>query len=100
MLDADADDMLLTGRFSFCHPSLWCAWARLYPDRLELRGWRLWERYRRAIPLSDVLQVDAPEADRLLLWMANGQTLRICVSDAPRWQQAIAGRLENARAKL
>jgi len=95
MTDADSPDReLLSGSFS--HPTLLCARARLYEDRLELTGWRLTGRYRRRIPLRRILQVDAPEANRLLLWMADGQTLRLRIDHAQRWQQVIAQRLEEA----
>lgn len=97
MTDAESREVLLTDRFSFCHPSLWFPRARLYADRLELTGWRLWRRYRRCISLYHVLQVDATSADRLLLWMANGQTLRLCIDDAQQWQEAIASQLEDLR---
>lgn len=97
MTDADRPSTeLLSGSFSFAQPTLLCARARLYEDRLELTGWRLWGHYRRRIPLRRILQVDAPGSDRLLLWLADGQTLRLRIDDARRWQQAIAHRLDDS----
>jgi hypothetical protein len=96
MIDANPKgEALLSDSFSFARPTLWCAQARLYEDRLELSGWRPWERYRRRIPLRCVLKVDAPSANRLLLWMADGQTIRLHLDNASQWQQTIAQQLED-----
>lgn len=97
MTDADPPGKkLLSGSFSFARPTLLCATARLYDDRLELTGWRLWGRYRRRIPLRRILQVDVRNENRLLLWMVDGQTLRLHIDDAQRWQHAIDRRLEDS----
>jgi hypothetical protein len=96
MSDADSPGRtLLSGSFSFARPALLCARAHLYENRLELTGWQLTGRYRRRVPLRRILQADAPEANRLLLWMADGRTLRLRVDEARRWQQAIARRLDD-----
>jgi len=87
---------VLSGSFSFGRPALLCARAHLYDDRLELTGWRLTGRYRQCIPLRHILQADVPSTNCLLLWMADGQTLRLRLKNARRWQQAIARRLEQA----
>lgn len=97
MTDADSPGRaLLSASFSFARPTLLCARAQLYEDHLELTGWRLWGRYRRRIPLGRVLQVDATSPNRLVLWMADGQTLRLHLECAQRWQQAITRRLDDA----
>lgn len=97
MSDADPPDKtLLSGSFSFARPTLFCARAHLYDDRLELTGWRLTGRYRRCILLRRILQADVPSANCLLLWMADGQTLRLRIDDARRWQQVITRRLNEA----
>jgi hypothetical protein len=83
---------LRTGWFTFTVPNLFCPRLHLYADRLELQGWRWLGRYRRAIPLRRILQVDATN-DRLLVWLVDGSTLRLCVDDAPAWQDAVDGRL-------
>ena len=82
-------DTLLSGRFRFRNPSLLWARVRLYGDRLELSGWHTRGRYLRRIPLQHVLQVDAPDADSLILWLSDGKTLRLRVREAPRWKRAI-----------
>lgn len=86
----------LSGSFSFSRPTLLCARAHLYDDRLELTGWRLWGRYRRRIPMHRILQADVTESNCLLLWMADGQTLRLRLDDARRWQEAITKQLKKA----
>ncbi|MEF8797301.1 MAG: hypothetical protein V5A22_12205 [Salinivenus sp.] len=97
MSDTDAPGRtLLSGSFSFARPTLLCARAHLYEDRLELTGWQLTGRYRRRVPLRRILQVDAPEANCLLLWMVDGRVLRLQVDDARRWQQVITQRLEES----
>ena len=95
MADTDPPDpALMLDSFSFAHPMLLFARVRLYDDRLELTGWRLWEHYRHRIPLARILKVDAPSANELLLWMADGRTLRLRLDEAQRWRRAIARRLE------
>lgn len=95
MTDADSPAKeLLSDSFSFPYPTLLFAQVRLFEDRLELTGWRLWERYRRRIPLHRILQVDVPNENCLLLWMADGQTVRLRIDNAQRWQQVITRRLE------
>jgi hypothetical protein len=80
---------LLTDRFSFSNPPLLFARARLFADRLELTGWHLWRRYRRDIRLHHILQVDALAHDRLVLWLAYGETVRIRIRRAMQWKVAI-----------
>jgi hypothetical protein len=36
-----------------------------------------------------VLQADALDADSLLLWLSDGQTVRLRVKGAPRWKRTI-----------
>ena len=97
MTDAESPgEKLLSGSFSFDCPTLVCARVRLYENQLELTGWRLSGRYRRRVPLPRILQVDVPDENRLLLWLADGQTLRLRIDDAQRWQQAIDRRLEDS----
>jgi hypothetical protein len=83
---------LRTSWFTFSAPALLRPRLHLYADRLELQGWRWLGRYRRAIPLRRVLQVDATDG-RLLVWLVDGTTLRLCVDDAPAWRDAVDGRL-------
>lgn len=85
-----SDAALRTGRFRFRHPALLFARVRLYPDRLELTGWHLRGPYRRRIPLRQILQADAMSQDNLLLWLSDGETVRLHLGRAPQWQAAIA----------
>lgn len=79
-----------TSRFRFRDPLLLFTRLRLYPDRLELGGWHFLGRYRRAVALAHILQADAAGDDGLLLWLSDGEVLRLRVEGAPAWQAAIA----------
>lgn len=81
--------VLRTGRFIFRDPTLFFARARLYPDRLELSGWRLRGRYHRAIPIKQVLQVDLLSDDSLAIWLSIGETVRLRIGQASRWKEEI-----------
>lgn len=72
---------------------------RLYADRLELSGWRLHGRYVRRIRLRQILQADVPDEELLLLWLSDGETLRLQVKDAQRWRDAIDGYLSRGQAR-
>lgn len=84
---------MYTGRFQFSDPNLWWARARLYTDRLELTGWHWRGRYRRVLPLHQILQVDVPGDENLLIWLASGETVRLRIKEANRWKTAIEARL-------
>lgn len=89
-----SEEVLLVGRFAFQEPALWFPKVRLFADRLELTGWRLpGGRYRRRIPLHRILQVDADGPECLLVWLADGRSLRLRLDEAPRWQRTIRRRL-------
>ena len=56
MSDADPPDKtLLSGSFSFARPTLFCARAHLYDDRLELTGWRLTGRASSCAPSDGIV---------------------------------------------
>jgi len=93
-------ETVLSGRFRFRDPALLCARVRLYPDRLELSGWQMKGRYHRRIPLQQVLQADALNADSLLLWLSNGETVRLRVEGALRWKQAIGQQQKRLRNRV
>lgn len=86
---------LRSDSFSFPHPTLFCPRVHLYEDRLELTGWRLWKRYCRRIPLGEILHADAVGATDLLLWIADGKTLRLEIDNAQQWQRTINRRLDD-----
>ena len=83
---------LRTGAFCFQTPTLFWRRLHLYANRLELRGWHWIRRYRRGLPLHRILQTDVVDAT-LVLWLADGTTIRLCVDDAQAWKQAIDARL-------
>ena len=83
---------LRTSRVSFQQPALWWPRLHLYPDRLELTGWRWFERYRRTLPVRDILQVDASD-EVLVVWLSDGRALRLAVDDAARWREAVDAQL-------
>ena len=93
-------ETVLSGRFRFHNPSLLWARVRLYKDRLELSGWQMQGRYVRRIPLQQVLQADVLKADSLLLWLSNGETVRLRVQGALRWKQAIGKQQRRLRNRV
>jgi hypothetical protein len=78
--------------FSFERPVLLRPRLYLYTDRLELRGWRWLERYRRIISFREILQVDVADGT-LVVWLDDGTTLRLCVDAAADWKTAVDARL-------
>ncbi|HMB91800.1 MAG TPA: hypothetical protein VKP65_13190 [Rhodothermales bacterium] len=93
-------DTVLSGRFRFRNPALLCARLRLYADRLELSGWHMRGRYVRRILLQQVLQADALDADSLLLWLSNGETVRLRVRGALRWKRTIEQQQRRLRNRV
>lgn len=79
----------LRGSFQFAQPRLWFTRAHLRYDGLCLTGWHLRGRYRREIPTEEILQVDVYASDRLRLWLATGETLRLRLPGAARWKAGI-----------
>ena len=65
-------------------------------DQVELGGWRWCGRYRREIPFHHILQVDV-SGDVLVLWLAQGSTLRLRVGDPTEWKDAIDVCLDSPR---
>jgi len=78
-----------TGRFSFKEPTLLRPRVRLFPDALVLEGWHWRGRFRRRFPLRNILQVDVTSTGRLLIWTRSGETLRLRLTEALAWKQAI-----------
>lgn len=77
------------GRFSFKEPTLLRPRIRLFTDALVLEGWQWRGRFCRRVPLADVLQVDVTSNGRLLIWMRSGEAIRLRLSEAWAWKQAI-----------
>lgn len=78
-----------TGRFSFKEPTLLRPRVRLFPDALVLEGWHWRGRFRRYVPLRDILQVDVTSTGRLLIWLTSGETIRLRLDAAEAWKKAI-----------
>lgn len=79
----------LTGRFAFHSPALLFARAVLSPTHLTLIGWTWRGRYRRQIAITRILHVDARQADELILWLFDGETVRLRLNQAHRWKAEI-----------
>lgn len=89
MLPSLPDVPLLSTSFGL--EDRWLLWSRLrlYPDRLELRGWAVLGRIRRRIPLQRVERTDH-EDGRLLLGLKSGTQLRLAVEEAERWAEFVS----------
>lgn len=78
--------------FRFARPALLWGQVLLFTDRIELRGWGLRGRYRRAIALRDVEHVDVRAADEVSLWCAGGETLHLRLRGAVGWKRSLLDR--------
>lgn len=90
---------VLSGSFRFKNPALLYPRMRLYADRLELSGWQVSGRYVRRLSLQQILQADAPTEETLLLWLADGEMLRLEVANALHWRDAIGGYLIHGESR-
>jgi len=79
----------LTTRFRFETPALWFARARLSAEELELAGWQGVRRYRRKIHRADIVHVDVLPPNGLVLWLQDGQTIRLSVPEPQNWERAL-----------
>ena len=72
---------------------LFQAKARLTDDAIELTGWHWRGRYSRRLSLSEILHADAKTNRDLVLWLADGEVVRLRLEHALRWQDALIDRL-------
>lgn len=79
----------LVSRFAFLHPALLFPRATLNDGVLALTGWTWHGRYRRRIPLARILHADVRSDDELILWLFDGEVLRLRIEGAPTWKRAI-----------
>lgn len=79
----------LTSRFAFQSPALLFARATLEDDHLALAGWTWRGRYRRRIPRDRILHADARGDDELILWLFDGETLRLHIERPAAWKAAL-----------
>ena len=91
---------LLSSRFAFRNPALLFARATLAHEHLSLTGWSWRGRYHRRIPLKRILQVDVPDHDGLLLWLSNGETVRLRIRRPQTWKRAIEASLATTEATV
>ena len=80
--------------FRFRDPMLFRPRAKLTRDAIELTGWHWKGRYRRHILLTNVLHTNAKSDDILVLWLADGEVIRLHLDNAGTWRKAISERLQ------
>lgn len=79
----------LVSRFDFQNPSLLRGRVRLGLDGLTLTGWTWRGRYRRRIAFDRILHVDVRGSNALILWLFDGEALRLRVEQAGQWKIAL-----------
>lgn len=67
--------------------------ARLASDHLELSGWHWRGRYKRRIPLERVVHVDVKGDEGLILWLVDGEVVRLEIEQSHLWRDRLAERL-------
>ncbi len=70
----------------------------LEDDHLTRTGWTWRGRYRRRIPLDRILHVDARGDDELILWLFDGETLRLRMKHARAWKARLDTQMEDAQS--
>ncbi len=89
--------LLLSSRFRMPHRHVSLGRARLYGDRIDLRGWGLRGRYRRRIPLSHVASFEYHGLEagaNLSIYLVNGDQMHLHVKEAHRWRERFEQWLE------
>ncbi len=84
--------------FAFRNPALLFARATLEDDHLTLTGWTWRGHYRRRIPLRRILHADARGDDELILWLFDGETLRLRMKHARAWKARLDTQMEEAQS--
>ena len=80
--------------FAFRDPALLFARATLDEDHLALTGWTWRGRYQLQIPLDRILHADARGDDELILWLFDGETLRLRMKHARAWKARLDTQME------
>ncbi len=91
---------VLCSWFAFRDPALLFARATLEDDHLTLTGWTWRGRYRWRIPLRRILHVDARGDDELILWLFDGETLRLRMKHARAWKARLDTQMEEAPSSV
>lgn len=81
---------VLSASFSFRDPMLFRARAKLVRDRLLLTGWHFRGRYSREIPIAQIVHVDAKDGHGLVLWLVDGEVVRIKIDHPEIWRAALS----------
>ena len=82
--------------FAFRDPALLFARATLDEDHLALTGWTWRGRYQRQIPLDRILHADARGDEELILWLFDGETLRLRMKHARAWKAHLDTQMEES----
>jgi hypothetical protein len=82
-------DPVLSTRFSFRDPMLFRARATLSGNELLLTGWHFGGRYSRLIPTDQIVHVDANGPRGLVIWLIDGEVVRLKVDQADTWKRAL-----------
>ena len=90
----------LVSRFDFRNPSLLWGRVRLSPKFLLLTGWTWRGRYHRRIPLDRILHADARGDDELILWLFDGETLRLRMKQARAWKAHLDAQMEESQSSV
>ena len=85
---------VLRSWFAFRDPALLFARATLDQHHLALTGWTWHGRYQRQIPFDRILHADARGNDELILWLFDGETLRLRMKHARAWKAHLDTQME------
>ena len=89
--------LILSSRFRHPERRLFFSKARLFPDRIELSGWDLTEKYCQEIRLDTVQRVcwstEGAEAGDVELRLDDGQIVRLTVTQPKRWKRSLEQRM-------
>ena len=68
---------------------LFRARATLSGNELSLTGWHFGGRYNRVIPTDKIVHVDAKGSQGLVLWLVDGEVIRLRIGNVEAWRQAL-----------
>ncbi len=86
--------------FASRSPALLFARVTLEDDHLTLTGWTWRGRYRRLIPLDRILHIDARGDDELILWLFDGETLRLRMRHARAWKARLDTQVDETSSSV
>ena len=68
---------------------LFRARATLSGNELSLTGWHFGGRYNRVVSTEEIVHVDAKGSHGLVLWLVDGEVIRLRIDNAEAWRQAL-----------